>query len=252
MRVWLSWDGYSTADCCRRSRCIRRSDRAAVSPISPQVGVDLGGDGRGGRAAASGDDLLDAADIVATRAIGIDAPASAIWPWLVQMGPAVRAPTPMTGSRTSSASTCTARTGSTRSGRTSRSGMSCAAATADPGCGWRSSPRTGALKSLRGRRLGLDLCPCPRGRLDPPDQSQPNRDEGSGGPAPGHARHGAWLARHGAEDAARDQAARRTVTPAALRRRRAPPPSRDSRYEAGRRAPSGPGRHRSSATRTSA
>jgi hypothetical protein len=34
-----------------------------------------------------GDDLLDAADIVATRAIGIAAPPSAIWPWLVQMGP---------------------------------------------------------------------------------------------------------------------------------------------------------------------
>jgi hypothetical protein len=34
-----------------------------------------------------GDDLLDGADIVATRAIGIDAPPSAIWPWLVQMGP---------------------------------------------------------------------------------------------------------------------------------------------------------------------
>lgn len=34
-----------------------------------------------------GDDLLAAADIVATRSIGIDAPASAIWPWLVQMGP---------------------------------------------------------------------------------------------------------------------------------------------------------------------
>jgi hypothetical protein len=34
-----------------------------------------------------GDDLLDAADIVATRAIGIEAPPSAIWPWLVQMGP---------------------------------------------------------------------------------------------------------------------------------------------------------------------
>ena len=33
-----------------------------------------------------GDDLL-AADIVATRAIRIDAPPSAIWPWLVQMGP---------------------------------------------------------------------------------------------------------------------------------------------------------------------
>jgi hypothetical protein len=35
----------------------------------------------------SGDDLLDPAEIVATRAIGIDAPAAAIWPWLVQMGP---------------------------------------------------------------------------------------------------------------------------------------------------------------------
>jgi hypothetical protein len=34
-----------------------------------------------------GDDLLDRADVVATRAIGIDAPPSAIWPWLVQMGP---------------------------------------------------------------------------------------------------------------------------------------------------------------------
>jgi hypothetical protein len=34
-----------------------------------------------------GDELLEEADIVATRAIGIDASPSAIWPWLVQMGP---------------------------------------------------------------------------------------------------------------------------------------------------------------------
>ena len=34
-----------------------------------------------------GDDLLPNANIVATRAIQIDAPPSAIWPWLVQMGP---------------------------------------------------------------------------------------------------------------------------------------------------------------------
>src|SRR5688572_18965568 len=34
-----------------------------------------------------GDELLENADIVATRAIEIDAPPSAIWPWLVQMGP---------------------------------------------------------------------------------------------------------------------------------------------------------------------
>ena len=37
--------------------------------------------------ALPGDDLLPDADIVATRAITIDAPPSAIWPWLVQMGP---------------------------------------------------------------------------------------------------------------------------------------------------------------------
>lgn len=34
-----------------------------------------------------GDKLLPDAPVVSTRAIGIDAPASAIWPWLVQMGP---------------------------------------------------------------------------------------------------------------------------------------------------------------------
>jgi hypothetical protein len=33
-----------------------------------------------------GDDLLPLADIVATRAITIDAPPSAVWPWLAQMG----------------------------------------------------------------------------------------------------------------------------------------------------------------------
>ena len=34
-----------------------------------------------------GDGLLEIADVVATRAIEISAPPSAIWPWLVQMGP---------------------------------------------------------------------------------------------------------------------------------------------------------------------
>jgi hypothetical protein len=33
-----------------------------------------------------GDDLLEAADVVSTRAVTIDAPRSAVWPWLVQMG----------------------------------------------------------------------------------------------------------------------------------------------------------------------
>jgi hypothetical protein len=37
-----------------------------------------------------GDELLANADGVATRAITIDAPASAVWPWLAQMGPSPR------------------------------------------------------------------------------------------------------------------------------------------------------------------
>ena len=34
-----------------------------------------------------GDELLMDPDLVTTRAISVDAPAGAIWPWLVQMGP---------------------------------------------------------------------------------------------------------------------------------------------------------------------
>ena len=37
-----------------------------------------------------GDELLDEADGVSTRAIWIDAPPSAVWPWLAQMGPSPR------------------------------------------------------------------------------------------------------------------------------------------------------------------
>ena len=37
-----------------------------------------------------GDELLDDADGLATRAIEIDAPASAVWPWIAQMGPGPR------------------------------------------------------------------------------------------------------------------------------------------------------------------
>ncbi len=37
-----------------------------------------------------GDELLEDADGVATRAIEIDAPASAVWPWIAQIGPAPR------------------------------------------------------------------------------------------------------------------------------------------------------------------
>ena len=39
------------------------------------------------RGEVAGDHLMPESDIVATSAIEIDAPPSAIWPWLVQMGP---------------------------------------------------------------------------------------------------------------------------------------------------------------------
>jgi hypothetical protein len=37
-----------------------------------------------------GDDLLEDADDIATRAIEIRAPTSSVWPWLAQMGPSPR------------------------------------------------------------------------------------------------------------------------------------------------------------------
>jgi hypothetical protein len=37
-----------------------------------------------------GDELLERPDGVATRAIDIEAPPSAVWPWLAQMGPSPR------------------------------------------------------------------------------------------------------------------------------------------------------------------
>ena len=42
------------------------------------------------RARLPGDELLEHADGMATRAIDIDAPATAVWPWLAQMGPSPR------------------------------------------------------------------------------------------------------------------------------------------------------------------
>jgi hypothetical protein len=42
------------------------------------------------RSRLPGDELLEDADGVATRAIAIEAPARAVWPWLVQMGPSPR------------------------------------------------------------------------------------------------------------------------------------------------------------------
>jgi hypothetical protein len=42
------------------------------------------------RSRLPGDEFLEDADGVATRAITIDAPAAAVWPWIAQMGPSPR------------------------------------------------------------------------------------------------------------------------------------------------------------------
>ncbi len=42
------------------------------------------------RSRLPGDELLESADGVSTRAVWIDAPPAAVWPWLAQMGPSPR------------------------------------------------------------------------------------------------------------------------------------------------------------------
>src|SRR4051794_10127478 len=49
-----------------------------------------GATGAEARARLPGDELLEDADGVSTRAVWIDAPATAVWPWLAQMGPSPR------------------------------------------------------------------------------------------------------------------------------------------------------------------
>src|SRR5215212_11032129 len=67
--------------------CDRGGNATRLPPLRPYVVLTWGATPDEVERRLPGDELLDPADIVATRAIGIDAPPSAIWPWLVQMGP---------------------------------------------------------------------------------------------------------------------------------------------------------------------
>ena len=156
-----------------------------------------------------GDDLLAPADIVATRAIRIHAPPAAMRPWLVQMGPGRGGAYTydwienLFGLNMHSANRIVPEW------QQIEVGDGFAAARGARECGWRSSSRSGSLEPLGGRRLGLDLRACARKRLDSPDQSQPDRDEGRGrGTAPRDAGDGAGLAGDGAQDAPGHQGAR--------------------------------------------
>ncbi len=52
--------------------------------------LEWGATGSEARSRLPGDELLEDADGVSTRAITIDSPAADVWPWLAQMGPSPR------------------------------------------------------------------------------------------------------------------------------------------------------------------
>jgi hypothetical protein len=58
----------------------------AVTPLIRPLHTRWGASRSEVRSTMPGDDLLPVAQFVATRAISIDAPADAVWPWLVQVG----------------------------------------------------------------------------------------------------------------------------------------------------------------------
>jgi hypothetical protein len=62
----------------------------AVYPFLRRPVLTWGATAEEAAARLPGDELLADADGLSTRAISIDAPASAVWPWLAQMGPSPR------------------------------------------------------------------------------------------------------------------------------------------------------------------
>src|SRR4051794_7107988 len=59
---------------------------AALSPPARRRYLAWGATPQEAAGPLPGDDLLPGADLLSTRAVSIDAPPSAVWPWLVQMG----------------------------------------------------------------------------------------------------------------------------------------------------------------------
>jgi len=77
----------------RRGRLIALALVAALGVFYPLLRRPILTWGATSEEAASrlpGDELLEVADGVSTRAITIDAPAASVWPWLAQMGPSPR------------------------------------------------------------------------------------------------------------------------------------------------------------------
>jgi hypothetical protein len=63
---------------------------AALYPLLRRPILSWGATAEEASARLPGDELLEDADGVSTRAITVDAPAASVWPWLAQMGPSPR------------------------------------------------------------------------------------------------------------------------------------------------------------------
>src|SRR5438876_1258462 len=63
---------------------------AALYPLIRRPILTWGATSEEAASRLPGDELLEGADGVSTRAITIDAPATSVWPWLAQMGPSPR------------------------------------------------------------------------------------------------------------------------------------------------------------------
>jgi hypothetical protein len=154
-----------------------------------------------------GDELLEDADGVATRAIDIHTPASRVWPWIAQMGPSPRGGAytydwieNLLGLDMHSANRILPEFQHPRVGDTIGYGSNRMRVE-------RVEPDHVLAQALRRRQLGLDVRPHGARRLDPADQPQPLPTPDARRPTR-HDPDGACLAAHGAEDAPRDQAAR--------------------------------------------
>lgn len=77
---------YFTATHRSTIRCLQDSAAFPGHPSLAALASTLGRDRRGGGASKPGDNLVPDCQYVITRAISIDRPPSAVWPWLLQIG----------------------------------------------------------------------------------------------------------------------------------------------------------------------
>jgi hypothetical protein len=78
------------ARCGRRSALAATAALIAVYPLLRRPILTWGATSDEAASPIPGDELLENADGVSTRAITIDGPVTAVWPWLAQMGPSPR------------------------------------------------------------------------------------------------------------------------------------------------------------------